>query len=223
MNSGQALVAGDQAQIDAARLNLAYADIRSPLDGRTGARLVDQGNLVQAAAATPLVSITQTRPIYVSFTVPQDQLDAIRASQAKAPLAVEAVSNDDRDKLSTGRLTLIDNQIDPSTGTIRLKATFDNADERLWPGAFVGARLILSVRKGAATVPAQTVMAGPDGQYAYVVRANDTAERRAIETAGTENGLTVITKGLRLGERIVVEGQFRLSDGTKLRVNAPAS
>ncbi len=225
VDSGRATVASDQAQIDAANLNLVYAEIRSPIDGRTGQRQVDIGNLVQASAATPLVSITQIKPIFVSFTVPQDQLDQIRTNQEKAPLVVDAYSNDDKTRLASGQLSLIDNQVDPTTGTIRLKAGFANDDEKLWPGAFVNARLVLSVQKGAITVPAQAVMAGNDKQYVYVVRDDDTVERRDVEPGNTESNMTVIRKGLRQGERVVVDGQFRLTDGARIRVvpnNAPA-
>jgi multidrug efflux system membrane fusion protein len=223
VDSGQAAVSGDQAAIDAAKLNLTYADIRAPIEGRTGARLVDAGNLVQASAATALVSITQIKPIFVSFTVPQEKLDAIRDNQAKAALEVEAWSSDDQHKLSTGKLTLIDNQIDPATGTVRLKASFENTDERLWPGEFVNARLVLTIRKDAVTVPAATVMQGPSGQFAFVAKPNDTVERRDVEVAATEDGVTVITKGLKSGERIVVSGQYRLSDGSHIRPSAAAA
>jgi len=148
-------IVADQAQIDAAQLNLQYADIRSPIDGRTGARLVDLGNFLQASQTTALVSITQIKPIFVSFTVPQENLVDIRTNQAKGPLEVEAYASDDKTLLSRGKLTLIDNQVDTTTGTIRLKGTFDNDDERLWPGEFVSARLIVSTRQEAIVVPAQ--------------------------------------------------------------------
>jgi membrane fusion protein, multidrug efflux system len=209
-------IAADQAQIDSAQLNLQYADIRSPIDGRTGARLVDLGNFVQAGQATALVSITQIKPIYVSFTVPQENLVDIRTNQARAPLKVEAYASDDKTLLSRGKLTLIDNQVDTTTGTIRLKATFDNGDERLWPGEFVSARLILSTREDAVVVPAQTVMQGPQGAYLYVIKPDDTVERRTVQVAATENNLAVIEKGLASGERVVVEGQYRLTEGVKV-------
>jgi membrane fusion protein, multidrug efflux system len=176
----QAAVAGDQAQIDSAKLNLGYATIRSPIDGRLGARLVDIGNLVHAANSTPLVTIMQLKPIYVSFTLPQEILDQVRRYQQQAPLDVIAYSGDNKRELAKGKLSLIDNMIDQATGTIRLKATYANADERLWPGEFVNVRVILRMRRGVATVPSQTVQQGPDGDYAYVIRKNDTVERRNI-------------------------------------------
>jgi multidrug efflux system membrane fusion protein len=209
-------IAADQAQIDSAQLNLQYADIRSPIDGRTGARLVDLGNFVQAGQATSLVSITQIKPIFVTFTVPQENLVEIRTNQARAPLEVEAYASDDKTLLSRGKLTLIDNQVDTTTGTVRLKGTFDNADERLWPGEFVSARLIISTRDQAIVVPAQTVMHGPQGSYLYVIKPDDTVERRAVQVAAAENNLAVIEKGLASGERVVVDGQYRLTAGVKV-------
>jgi multidrug efflux system membrane fusion protein len=217
----QGAVKADEAAIENARLNLSYADIRAPIDGRTGARLVDAGNLVQASQGTTLVTITQVKPIEVSFTLPQQDLDDIRREQAKAPLAVLAYASGDKTLLSRGRLTLIDNQIDTATGTIHLKATFDNADERLWPGEFVSARLILSVRRNAVTVPAQTALQGPDGYYVYVLQPNDTVKRRPVEIAATQGGLAVVAKGLAAGERVIVDGQYRLSDGARVRIVAP--
>jgi multidrug efflux system membrane fusion protein len=211
-------IAADQAQIDAAQLNLQYSDIRSPIDGRTGARLVDLGNFVQAGQTTALVSITQIKPIFVSFTVPQENLVEIRTNQARAPLVVEAYASDDKTLLSTGKLTLIDNQVDTATGTIRLKATFDNDDERLWPGEFVSARLILATRADAVVVPAQTVMHGPQGSYVYVIKPGDTVERRTVQVALTEGDRAVIEKGLTNGERVVVEGQYRLTEGAKVNL-----
>jgi multidrug efflux system membrane fusion protein len=211
-------IAADQAQIDNAQLNLQYTDIRSPIDGRTGARLVDLGNFVQASQTTALVTIAQIKPIYVSLTVPQENLVEIRTYQARAPLEVEAYASDDKTLLSRGKLTLIDNQVDTTTGTVRLKATFDNADERLWPGEFVSARLIVSTREQAIVVPAQTVMNGPQGSYLYVIKQDDTVERRAVQVAATEENRAVIEKGLARGERVVIEGQYRLTEGAKVNV-----
>jgi membrane fusion protein, multidrug efflux system len=214
----QAAIQGDQAAIDNARLNLDYADIRSPIDGRTGARLVDKGNLVHTNDNTALVTITELKPIFVSFTLPQDTLDAVRQQQQQAPLAVQAYDSGDTQLLSTGKLTLIDNAIDQSTGTIHLKARFDNADERLWPGEFVNLRVILKVRHAVPTVPAQTVQQGPEGNYAYVIKPDNTVERRSIEVAAVQDGIAVVTKGLSPGERIVVDGQYRLTDGARVKL-----
>jgi membrane fusion protein, multidrug efflux system len=219
----QASVKADQAQIESAQLNLHYALIGAPIDGRTGQRVVDLGNYVQANQNTSLVTITQLRPIFVSFTVPQDSLDDIRRGQSQQPLAVEAYGSDDTTLLSSGTLTLIDNQVDPATGTIHLKATFDNADERLWPGEFVNARLTLSVRHDAITVPARTVMQGSAGSYLYVINPDDTVERRSVEVAMTVEGIAVIARGLAVGEHVVVDGQYRLSAGAKVRYDRRAA
>jgi membrane fusion protein, multidrug efflux system len=217
----QAAIKGDEAQIDNAQLNLGYAAIRSPIDGRLGARLVDKGNLVHASDNTALVTITELRPIFVSFTLPQDTLDEIREQQQKAPLAVRAYSSDGSKLLSEGRLTLIDNSIDQATGTIHLKARFDNLDERLWPGEFVSLRVILKMRPKVATVPSQTVQQGPDGNYVYIIKPNDTVERRAVDVASVQDGIAVVTKGLTPGERVVVEGQYRLTQGARVRLLNP--
>jgi multidrug efflux system membrane fusion protein len=219
----QAAIKGDEAQIATAKLNLGYTDIRTPIEGRLGARLVDVGNLVRATDAAGLVTITQLRPIFVTFTVPQDNLDRIRQAQAKGPLVVRAFGGDNKEQLAEGKLTLIDNAIDQATGTIRLKATFTNQDERLWPGAFVNVRLILQTRQGVPTVPAQTVQDGPTGRYAYVIKDDNTVERRPVEVAAIQDGIAVITKGLSLGDKVVVEGQYRLTQGARVRVSTPSA
>jgi multidrug efflux system membrane fusion protein len=218
----QAAIKGDIAQIENAKLNLGYADIRSPIDGRLGARLVDTGNLVHASDNAPLVMITELRPIFVSFTLPQETLDDIQENNKKAPLVVLAYSGDGKKELAQGKLTLIDNMIDQATGTIHLKARFDNDDERLWPGEFVNLRLILSTRKGAPTVPQQTVQVGPNGYYAYVIKPDNTVERRAVEVASMQDGLAVITKGLTVGENVVVDGQYRLTEGARVNPSKAA-
>jgi multidrug efflux system membrane fusion protein len=216
----QAAVKGDEAQIDTAKLNLSYADIRAPIGGRLGARLVDTGNLVRAGDGTALVTIAQLKPIFASFTLPQDQAHKVRERQAIAPLEVQAYGDDNKTLLASGELTLIDNSIDQATGTIRLKATFANADERLWPGEFVNVRVVLNMRKGVPTVPAQTVQEGPKGHYAYVIRKDDTVERRPVEVAVVQGGLAVIAKGLSPGEKVVVNGQYRLTDGARVRLSS---
>ena len=213
-----AAIKGDQAQIDNAALNLGYAEIHSPIDGRLGARLVDKGNLLHANDNTALVTITEIKPIFVSFTLPQDTLDEVRQQQQQQPLVVRAYSSDGSKLLSVGKLTLIDNSIDQTTGTIHLKARFDNQDERLWPGEFVSLRVILKTRPNVATVPAQTVQEGPNGNYAYIIKPDNTVERRAVDVAAVQDGIAVITKGLTPGERIVVDGQYRLTDGARVKI-----
>lgn len=209
----EAAIKGDEAQINTAKLNLSYADIRSPIDGRLGARLVDKGNLVHASDNTPLVTITEVKPIFVSFTLPQESLEDVREGQGKSPLLVDAYTGDGKKQLAEGKLTLIDNAIDQATGTIHLKARFDNDDEQLWPGEFVSLRVILSTRRNVATVPSQTVQDGPAGHYAYVIKPDNTVERRTVEVASVQDGIAVITKGLTAGEQVVVDGQYRLTEG----------
>jgi membrane fusion protein, multidrug efflux system len=215
-------IAADEAAMQTARLNLLYADIRAPFDGRTGTRLVDVGNLVQASQATSLVSITQIKPIYVNFTVPQDVNDEVRRRQAAGPpLTVIAYGGKDRE-LARGKLSVIDNQIETATGTLRLKGTFENADERLWPGQFVNVRLQITTRIDAITVPQRAVMQGPNGYFCYVVKADGTAERRQVELGPVQDGVAVINRGVSAGERVVIDGQFRLSDGAPTRPMGPS-
>src|SRR5580704_29431 len=170
----QASIKGHQAQIDAAQLNLDYCDIHAPIGGRLGMRLVDTGNLVHATDNTGLVTITQIKPIYVTFTLSQEYLHKIHERQVNGALKVQAYGGDNVTLLSEGELAVSDNAVDQTTGTIHLKATFANTDERLWPGEFVNVRLILNMRKGAPTVPQQTVQVGPDGYYAYVIKPDNT-------------------------------------------------
>jgi multidrug efflux system membrane fusion protein len=217
-----ASIKADEAQIETARLNLGYADIRAPIDGRLGIRMVDVGNMVRATDATGLITISQLKPIFVSFTVPQEHLHKIHEKQAGGDLTVLAYGGDNKTQLSEGKLTVIDNAIDQPTGTIRLKGTFANTDERLWPGEFVNVRLILSVHKGAPTVPAQTVQDGPNGRYAYIIKEDNTVERRTVEVSAVQDGIAVITKGLSIGDRVVVDGQYRLTNGARVKVEAAA-
>jgi len=219
----KAALAGDQAAIDTAKLNLVYSDIRAPIDGRTGQRLVDLGNLVQSGQGTTLVTITQIKPIFVNFTIPQYANHNLRKTQAKEALTAYAYSADDTYKLAEGKVTLVDNQIDPATGTLRLKATYENKDEQLWPGQFVSVRLQLSTRMGATTVPQRAVMQGPNGSYGYIVKADNTVERRPFEIAATQDGIAVITKGISVGEKVVADGQYRLTDGAHVRVDKPTA
>jgi membrane fusion protein, multidrug efflux system len=214
----QGAVQADQAQIDTAQLNLDYATVRSPIDGRTGQRLIDIGNYVQATQNTNLVTVTQLKPVYISFTLPQTELDPVRQANQNGELAVDAYGQDNKTLLSQGKLTLIDNQVDVATGTFHLRATFDNNDLRLWPGEFVNARLVLSTKKNAVTVPAETVMQGPDGAYVYVIKPDGTADRRAVTVAMTQEGRAVIDKGLAAGDHVVVEGQYRVTQGGKLQI-----
>ncbi|HEY4169732.1 MAG TPA: efflux RND transporter periplasmic adaptor subunit, partial [Reyranella sp.] len=194
-----------------------------PIDGRTGQRLVDLGNLLQTSQNTTLVTITQIKPIFVNFTVPQYANHNLRKTQAKGALTAYAYSADDSYKLAEGKVTLVDNQIDTATGTLRLKATYENTDEQLWPGQFVSVRLQLSTREGATTVPQRAVMQGAQGSYGYIVKADNTVERRNLEVAATQDGIAVITKGVSIGEKIVADGQYRLTDGAHVRIDRPTT
>jgi membrane fusion protein, multidrug efflux system len=206
----------DQAMIESAETQLSYTTIQSPIDGRLGMRLIDKGNIVHANDPTGLVVITQVQPIAVIFSVPQDYLQNITAAMKQGPLKVLAYSRDNATKLGEGTLLLIDNQIDAATGTLRLKASFPNEDDALWPGQFVNARLELTVRRDAVAVPAQVIQRGPNSLYAYVVKTDQSVERRPIKVGPVRDGLAVIESGLSPGERVVVDGQFKLRPGAKV-------
>ena len=217
----QAAVLHDQAAIDNAQVQLGYTTITAPLSGRTGVRLIDQGNIVHASDATGLVVITQIKPIAVVFTLPQQYLPAITDALHRGPVNVLAYDQDNRLALGEGRLELVDNQIDQSTGSARLKAIFPNDDERLWPGAFVNAWLRLEIRRGAV-VPVSAVQAGPEGSFAFVIRADDTVETRTVRVAAIWEGKALIESGLADEERVVVDGQYKLRRGTRVIDTAQA-
>ena len=212
----------DQAQVDTALLNLDYARINSPIDGVTGVRMVDPGNLVKATDPNGIVVITQLDPIAVLFTLPQDDLPHVAQQMELGTLAVEAWSRDGNTKLATGELLLIDNQINQNTATMRLKATFANPQRLLWPNQFVKARLLVSVRKGALVVPATAVQRGPDGTFAWLVLADETVQPRRIEVDLTQGDLAAIARGLSPGEVVVTDGASGLRPGAKVAPRAPA-
>jgi membrane fusion protein, multidrug efflux system len=211
----EAGVKADQAAIDSAKVQLDYTTIVSPLEGRVGIRLVDQGNIVHASDQNGLVVITQLRPISVLVTLPEQTLREIQKERSQAELTVLAVDRDNKTVLDEGKLVVIDNQIDVATGTIKLKATFANKDLQLWPGQFVNARLLVTTRKGAIVVSAAVIQRGPEGSYAFVIKDDSTVEVRPVKVAFIEDGQAVIDEGLRSGERVVVEGQYRLQAGSK--------
>jgi membrane fusion protein, multidrug efflux system len=213
-----ASVDADQAMIENADTELSYTTISSPIDGRMGMRLIDRGNLVHASDPGGLVVITQVQPIAVIFSLPQDYLQNITAAMKQGDLKVTAYSRDNTTTLGEGTLLLIDNQIDAATGTLRLKASFPNPDDKLWPGQFVNARLELAVRRGTVAVPAQVIQRGPDGLYAYVIRQDQTVEHRTIKVGPVRDGLAVIESGLASGERVIVDGQFKTRPGAKVSV-----
>lgn len=207
----------DQALIDSARTQLEYTRIRSPIDGRTGIRLVDPGNIVRAAATTGIVVVTQVQPISVIFTLPEESLAAVSAALAAGPVPVTTLSRDGATRLDQGTLTLIDNQIDQSTGTIRLKATFANAHNLLWPGQYVTARAQVRIDRNVLLVPTSAVQIGPDGPYTYVVKDDSSVAVRPLKIAEPDGALTAILSGVSPGERVVSSNQYRLQPGTHVR------
>ena len=221
-NQLAAAVNADQAAVDSAKVQLAYTTIVSPIAGRSGIRLVDQGNIVHAADATGLVVITQLQPISVVFTLREQMLGKIQQQQSLTPdLTVIALGRDNTEVLGEGKLAVIDNQIDTTTGTIKLKATFPNTDLHLWPGQFINARLLLSVRKASAVVPASVIQRGPEGPlaaFAFVIHEDQTVEIRALKVAQIEQGEALIDDGLRPGERVVVDGQYKLQKGSRVKI-----
>jgi len=212
-----ATVRADQAAIEKAKVDLDYCSIRSPIDGRTGSLLIHPGNIVKANE-TILVLINQVTPIYVSFSVPEQNLGEIKGRMAAGSLAVMAIIPDDEQCPVEGTLTFVDNAVDSTTGTIRLKATFTNAERRLWPGQFVNVVLKLTSRPNAVVVPSQAVQTGQAGQYVFVIKPNLTAESRPVVPGATDSGETVIEKGLQPGEKVVTDGQLRLAPGSKVEV-----
>jgi multidrug efflux system membrane fusion protein len=200
----QANIMGDEAAIATARLNLDFTNITSPIEGRVGLRMVDAGNQIHASDTTGIVTITQIHPIAVDFTLPQDDLPEIQAAMAGSKLPVEAYTSDDQTLLSTGQLQTTDNMIDQTTGTIKLKAVFANKDNKLWPGQFVNCRLQIRVDRGVVTIPSAAVQRGPDDVFVYAVRPDNTA--------------AVVTKGLDANTQVVVNGQSRLQNGTRVNV-----
>jgi multidrug efflux system membrane fusion protein len=214
----QAAVANDQAAINAARLNVDYAAIKSPIDGVTGIRQVDIGVLVQANSQT-LVTVTQIEPIFVIFTLPEANIAAIRAAMAQGQLAVQAFAASDEKQIAEGVLDLVDNTVDQTTGTVKLKAEFPNKDKALWPGQFVNAHLVLKLVHDGITVPSVAIQTGPSGPYAYVVKDDSTVDRRPVKIVQTDNNTTLVGSGLQAGERVVTAGQFKLDQGTKVQVS----
>jgi len=209
-------VRNDQATVDNAKLNLTYCHITAPVSGRIGLRLVDPGNMVHASDTNPLLVITQLQPITALFTLPEDQLPEVAQRLRKSPLEVDAYSRDDQTKLATGRLLTIDNQIDQTTGTGKLKAVFSNEDNVLWPNQFVNVHLLLETRKNATVIPSAAVQQGPQGSYVYVMKQDNTVEARNISSALTEGNLTQIATGLSPNEVVVTDGQDKLQAGSKV-------
>ena len=213
----------DRAQIESARLMLTFARITSPIDGITGVRQVDEGNIVHAADANGIVVVTQIDPIAVLFTLPQDDLPQVAAAQARAPLTVEALGRDGSQTLATGVLSVIDNQINQATATMRLKAIFPNPHRALWPNQFVRSRLLVDVRKGALVVPAVAVQRGPQGTFVYVMTDDGHAEQRPVTVASTQGDQAILSSGLQAGTKVVIEGQAQLRAGARVVVRDGAA
>jgi len=214
----EAAIQGDQATIDSATVQLGYTTITAPISGRTGMRLVDKGNIVRVTDTNGLVVISQLQPISVIFALPQDVLGDITREMSEGQLKVLAYNRDSTVRLGEGLLDLVDNQVDAATGTLQLKATFDNRDSALWPGQFVNVRLLLRVRNEVATVPAEVTQHGLNGTFAYVVKADQSVEQRPIKIGYSRDGVTLVEEGLRVGETVVLDGQYKLRAGTHVQV-----
>jgi multidrug efflux system membrane fusion protein len=212
----------DQALVDNARTQRDYTRITSPINGRTGIRLIDPGNIVHAADTSGIVVVTQVQPIAVVFTLPEEDLSAVGTAMSAGPVQVTTLSRDGRAVLDTGTLSLIDNQIDQATGTAKFKAIFNNAHNTLWPGQYVNARVLIRTESNALTLPTAAIQLGPDGPFTYVVKSDSTVEVRQLDLGEESGGLTVVKKGIALNERVVTSNQYRLQAGVHVRDNAAA-
>jgi membrane fusion protein, multidrug efflux system len=218
-----ASVKADQAMIDSAQVQLDYSKIRAPIDGRAGTRLVDAGNIVRATDNTGIVTINQIQPIFVDFSLPADSLAQIRAKSKEGDIEVRAQDPDGRN-LAAGKLTVIDNQINPATGTINYKATFENADEALWPGQFVNVRVQIEIRRNVVAVPVTAVQYGPEGPYSFVISPDRVAQKRALKVGVVSSTSAIIDDGLAPGDVVVTDGQYRIEAGSVVEVlDAPQS
>jgi multidrug efflux system membrane fusion protein len=214
----KATIDADQAAIEAARTQLNYATIAAPIDGVVGFRQVDIGNIIHTNDVNPLTVLTQIKPCTVTFTLPQSDLGPVREAMLRGTVTVLAFDQDNKQELAEGKLLLINNQIDQTTGTIQLKAEFPNANERLWPGAFVHIHILVTTRKDAVTIPAVALQRGPEGFYVWVIKPDDTAEQRPIEAETVSEDMAIARKGLEPGERVVVDGQSRLDQGARVAI-----
>jgi multidrug efflux system membrane fusion protein len=219
----KASIEADEAMIETAQTQLDFTAITAPSDGRIGVRLVDPGNLMHASDTRPIASLVLTQPSAVLFTLPMQVLDDLRDAMARGPVEVAAFDQNNRRLLSTGKLLLIDNAIDQATATIRLKAMFDNTDERLWPGEFVNARVALETRRNVIAVPTTAVQRGPQGLFAWIVNADNVVEPRPIALGPVSGDLTVIDKGLAEGDRVVTDGQYKLQVNARVAIVPPAA
>jgi multidrug efflux system membrane fusion protein len=214
----EAMVKGDEAAIESARVNLSYTRLTAPLDGVTGIRQIDEGNIIHPTDANGLVDVTQIQPISLIFTLPETTFVEIQKEMAKGPVKVFAYSQDDKTKLDEGELLLIDNQINQTTGTIRLRATFPNGEHLLWPGELINVRLLLRMEPHGLTIAAGAVQQGPKGPYVYVVNPDQSVQPRPVKVAQIDEGNALIASGLKDNEQVVVDGQYKLQAGTHVKV-----
>jgi membrane fusion protein, multidrug efflux system len=212
----------DQAQIDTAKLQIVYCHITAPFNGRVGLRQVDPGNIIHAADTNPMLILTQLQPIAVIFTLPEDVLQSVAKHMKQGTLEVDAFSRDDQTKLATGKLLTIDNEIDPTTGTAKLKAVFDNKDDMLWPNQFVNANLLLETRKNSTVVPTAAILRGPQGTFVYAMNPDKTVVDRAVTVSLTQGDTTVVTAGLAPGDVVVTDGQDKLQRGSRIEPRSAA-
>src|SRR5271163_4126206 len=219
----EAQIQGDEAAIDSVKTQLDYTTIASPITGRTGIRLVDQGNIVHATDATGLVVVTQLQPISVIFTLPESELTAVQSALKAGPVHIFAMSRDDNRQLAEGTLAVLDNQISQTTGTMRLKGTFPNKDGALWPGEFLNIRLLARTAPNVVTVPPGALQRGPDGYYAYIVKSDSTVETRPLKVGQVSDGVAIVDDGIAAGDQVVTAGQYRLQPGARVEVNSPAT
>jgi multidrug efflux system membrane fusion protein len=214
----EAQVQGDQAAIDNTRTMLSYTKITSPIDGRTGIRMIDEGNLVQANDTNGIVVITQIKPISVLFNLPQQQFQQVNKAFAKGPLRVDALAADNKTTIDQGTLQVIDNQMDQTTGTIRMKAEFPNANLQLWPGQFINIRVLVDTLKQVVVVPTAAVQRGPQGAFVYVVEQDNKVAVRPVTIAQQDDTQAVVSEGVKAQDRVVTTGFTRLSNGTRVAV-----
>src|SRR5260221_10101321 len=221
--TAEATARASQAALENARLNLEYCTIASPLDGYVGKVLLQAGNMVRANDANALAVINQVRPVYVNFAVPEQSLPEVRKYRAAGPLATDVVPTDPSMPPASGHLIFIDNAVDPSTGTIRLRAQFDNSDATLWPGQFVNISLRLYEQQNAIVIPSQALQNGPEGQYVYVIGEDLLADVRKVKVARSDGERAIVDEGLKPGERVVTRGQLRLGPKTRVQIGKPAA
>jgi multidrug efflux system membrane fusion protein len=212
----------DEAQINSAKLNITYCHITAPFTGRVGLRQVDAGNIVHASDANPMLILTQLQPIAVIFTLPEDVLPRVAGQMRHGTLEVDAFSRDDQTKLASGKLLTIDNQIDPTTGTAKLKAVFSNQDNKLWPNQFVNTDLLVEMRKNSTVVPTAAILRGPQGTYVYSVNPDKTVEDKSVTVALTQGDTTVVSSGVNPGDTVVTDGQDKLQRGSRIEPRAGA-